>query len=222
MASEVETKSPGGASGDAGPHEAPGAAPPGATAQAGARLGGARADFVASLGRKLLDARAVLAALEADPASRSPRDELRRKLHALGAGARMLHFDAMARCIAEATAVLDHAAEIGKASDQDLLRLAQALLVEQGRVGRIERDDDAALEDRLRRIGPGARGARRRDVEGRIGRGVGNSRCGKEQKGRGRGKSETGEIGEFQGELGWGGPTNQRIVRPRASRSFRG
>ena len=127
MASEVETKSPGGASGDAGPHEAPGAAPPGATAQAGARLGGARADFVASLGRKLLDARAVLAALEADPASRSPRDELRRKLHALGAGARMLHFDAMARCIAEATAVLDHAAEIGKASDQDLLRLAQAL-----------------------------------------------------------------------------------------------
>ena len=37
----------------------------------GSRLGGARADFVASLGRKVQDAREVVAALEDDPASRA-------------------------------------------------------------------------------------------------------------------------------------------------------
>ena len=47
-------------------------------------LGGARADFVASLGRKVQDARVLLAAVEASPQSPAPRDELRRKLHALG------------------------------------------------------------------------------------------------------------------------------------------
>ena len=36
---------------------------------AGGRLGGARADFVASLGRKVADARELLTALEDDPSS---------------------------------------------------------------------------------------------------------------------------------------------------------
>ena len=45
----------------------------------GSRLGGARADFVASLGRKVQDARELLAALEDDPSSRPARDELRRQ-----------------------------------------------------------------------------------------------------------------------------------------------
>ena len=71
----------------------------------GSRLGGARADFVASLGRKVQDARELIAALEDDPSSRPPRDELRRKLHALGSGARLLRFEAMARSLAEALTV---------------------------------------------------------------------------------------------------------------------
>ena len=72
-----------------------------------ARLGGARADFVASLGRKVSDARELLAALEDDPSSKPARDELRRRLHALGSGARLLRFEAMARSLQEALAVLD-------------------------------------------------------------------------------------------------------------------
>src|ERR1700733_12501671 len=68
---------------------------------AGGRLGGARADFVASLGRKVADARELLTALEDDPSSKPARDELRRRLHALGSGARLLRFEAMARSLQE-------------------------------------------------------------------------------------------------------------------------
>src|ERR1700678_2882280 len=75
--------------------------------QAGRRLGGARADFVAGLGRKVSEMRGVLSTLEADPRASGPRDELRRKLHALGAAARLLHFDSMAACIGDAESVLE-------------------------------------------------------------------------------------------------------------------
>ena len=70
-------------------------------------LGGARADFVASLGRKVADARKTLAALEGDPRSQNQRDELRRKVHALGTSARMMRFDVMAQALAEAEAALE-------------------------------------------------------------------------------------------------------------------
>jgi len=70
-------------------------------------LGGARADFVASLGRKVADARKTLDALESDPRSARERDELRRKVHALGTSARMMRFDAMAQALAEAEAALE-------------------------------------------------------------------------------------------------------------------
>src|SRR5580692_8409945 len=86
----------------------------------GGRLGGARADFVASLGRKVNDTREVLVALEDDPTSRPARDELRRRLHALGAGARLLRFDAMARSLQETLAVLDKAVELGELQDQEI------------------------------------------------------------------------------------------------------
>jgi DNA-binding response OmpR family regulator len=95
--------------------------------QRSGRLGGARADFVASLGRKVADARDVLGALEAEPASASARDELRRKLHALGAGARLLRFDAMARSLQEASVVLERGAQQGGVRDDDLGFLAQVL-----------------------------------------------------------------------------------------------
>ena len=93
----------------------------------GSRLGGARADFVASLGRKVNDARELLAALEDDPSSRPARDELRRRLHALGAGSRLLRFDAMARSLQEALAVLDRGALMGVLGEQDVLFVAQVV-----------------------------------------------------------------------------------------------
>jgi DNA-binding response OmpR family regulator len=93
----------------------------------GSRLGGARADFVASLGRKVNDARDVLAALEDDPSSRSARDELRRRLHALGAGARLLRFDAMSHSLQEALAVLDRGALAGTLREPDVAFVAQVV-----------------------------------------------------------------------------------------------
>ena len=104
----------------------------GARETEGARLGGARADFVASLGRKVGDARELLAVLEDDVGSRPARDELRRRIHALGSGARMLRFDAMARALQEALAALDRTGEGGSAGaegvrEQELAFVAQVL-----------------------------------------------------------------------------------------------
>lgn len=93
----------------------------------GQRLGGARADFVASLGRRIAELRGVLATLEANPDSGAGRDELRRKLHALGAGARMLRFEGMTRCILDTEAVLERASEEGAVRAPDLERVARAL-----------------------------------------------------------------------------------------------
>src|ERR1700722_1646739 len=90
-------------------------------------LGGARADFVASLGRKVQDTRELVAALEDDPSSRTARDELRRKLHALGAGARLLRFEAMARSLAEALTVLDRGAKAGSLREAEVVFVAQVI-----------------------------------------------------------------------------------------------
>src|SRR5271155_4459901 len=95
-----------------------------------APLGGARADFVASLGRKTNDARGVLTTVLAERGTdneRTPREELRRRIHALNTSARMLHFDVMARVLAEAEAVLDRAARAGHATEDDLATVAQVL-----------------------------------------------------------------------------------------------
>jgi DNA-binding response OmpR family regulator len=91
------------------------------------RLGGARADFVASLGRKVNDARELLLALADDPSSKQARDELRRRLHALGAGARLLRFIAMAHSIQEALAVLERAAVVGTLREEEIAFVAQAV-----------------------------------------------------------------------------------------------
>jgi hypothetical protein len=93
----------------------------------GARLGGARADFVGSLGRKVGDARELLAALEGDLSSKTARDELRRRLHALGSGARLLRFDSMARSLQEALAALDHGAQAGGLREQELVFVGRVL-----------------------------------------------------------------------------------------------
>ncbi len=94
------------------------------------RLGGARADFVASLGRKANDARTVLVALLAErgtPTEKGARDDLRRRIHALAAGAKMLRFEAMAQSLAAAEGALERAAQSGYATDADLETVANVL-----------------------------------------------------------------------------------------------
>lgn len=79
------------------------------------RFGGAAADFITSLGRKAAELRPAMDVLAQDPAHRV-REELRRKLHALGVGARLLHFTVLAQAIGTATRRLDEAAQAGKLS----------------------------------------------------------------------------------------------------------
>ncbi len=92
-------------------------------------LGGARADFVASLGRKVEQARELLGTVEARAAEAEPREELRRRLHALAVAAKMMHFDVMARTLAEADALLERVSksEGGMIGAADVAELAQAL-----------------------------------------------------------------------------------------------
>ena len=92
-----------------------------------ARAGGARADFVASLGRKVHDARELLVMLEDDSSSDGARDELRRRLHALWAGARLLRFEAMTHALQEALGILDRSAQNGLLREQDVSVVAQVL-----------------------------------------------------------------------------------------------
>jgi len=91
------------------------------------RLGSARADFVASLGRKVADARDLLSAIEDDPTSKVIRDELRRRLHALGSGARLLRFEAMARALQQALVVLEQAAQAGSLREAEVAFVGQTL-----------------------------------------------------------------------------------------------
>jgi DNA-binding response OmpR family regulator len=76
----------------------------------GLRLGGARADFVAGLGRKVSDLRAGSAKVREKPDDLARREELRRKLHALSSSAKLMKFDAMDRAIAEALGTIDRTA----------------------------------------------------------------------------------------------------------------
>lgn len=89
----------------------------------GQGLGGARADFVAGLGRKIAEARKSLGAMEADPRAEPPRADLRRQLHGLGAAARMMRFDAMAEALAEAEAAFD----VQRKGEAGHARLAQTI-----------------------------------------------------------------------------------------------
>ena len=76
----------------------------------GLRLGGARADFVAGLGRKVVDLRASSAKVREAPEDITRREELRRKMHALSSAAKLMKFDAMDRAIAEALGTIDRTA----------------------------------------------------------------------------------------------------------------
>ncbi|WP_437926675.1 response regulator [Sorangium sp. So ce291] len=65
------------------------------------RLGGARAEFVANLGRRVAELRAMVRRIEADDDSPRLVEELKRRLHSLGAGARLLRFARVAERLAE-------------------------------------------------------------------------------------------------------------------------
>lgn len=94
------------------------------------RLGGARADFVANLGKRRSELRTTLDNLRADPAAKRPRDELRRRVHALAAGAKLLRFSKLA----------------------DELKLVEARLEEASQRGSLEDGDFGAVHDLIGRI----------------------------------------------------------------------
>ena len=120
--------------------------PPSTGAGTGLRLGGARADFVAGLGRKVSDLRASSAKVRQAPDDFPRREELRRKLHALSSSAKLMKFDAMDRAISEALGTIDRSAvdmpleEVDLASIEQILEDLPALAWGDGdaRVSRIE------------------------------------------------------------------------------------
>ena len=90
-------------------------------------MGGARADFVAMLGRRVADLGALSDELEADPMARRLRDDVRRRVHALAAGAKLLKFSALGERLAGIEAMLDMAALRGEVIAKDLAELRAAL-----------------------------------------------------------------------------------------------
>lgn len=89
-------------------------------------LGAARAGFVASVRRKASAMRALLPEVAQTP----KRDELRRKLHALGSGARSLHLDALERAVSDMMGRLDRTPREGVlvAADVEVLERTLAEL----------------------------------------------------------------------------------------------
>lgn len=92
-----------------------------------ARFAGARAEFVASLARRLSALRAALQAVEQDPESAARRDNLHRRLHAMGAAARVLGFDAIAEALARAENGLQPPSGGGLAPTAQLEEVSRAL-----------------------------------------------------------------------------------------------
>jgi CheY-like chemotaxis protein len=91
------------------------------------RLGGARADFVASLGRKIADARTVLIALGGSRGNAHLRSELMRRLAAMAQGANILRFPAMEQGLAEALALLHRVSHEGELTADDVDTIGQML-----------------------------------------------------------------------------------------------
>ena len=91
-----------------------------ATPQGSEKLSGARADFVAGLGRRKAELRTLHEALKSEPTAKRPRDEMRRKLHALGAGAKLLRFPKLADEVKTLEDALNEAAHRGTLEPRDL------------------------------------------------------------------------------------------------------
>ncbi|MBK9261235.1 MAG: response regulator [Polyangiaceae bacterium] len=91
------------------------------------RFGGVRADFVATLGRRVLELRAAVARLGEDASSSARRDDLRRRVHALAAAARLLRFNKLAAELAGSEALVDRIAQRGKLTEEDAKQLCELL-----------------------------------------------------------------------------------------------
>lgn len=91
------------------------------------RLGGVRADFVATLGRRVVELRTAVTKLAEEPASPARRDDLRRRVHALAAAARLLRFNKLAEELKSGEALVDRVAERGKLTDDELKTLRSLL-----------------------------------------------------------------------------------------------
>jgi CheY-like chemotaxis protein len=87
------------------------------------RFGGVRADFVATLGRRVVELRAAVAKLSEDASSSARRDDLRRRVHALAAAARLLRFNKLAVELAGSEALVDRVAQRGKLTEEDAQQL---------------------------------------------------------------------------------------------------
>jgi DNA-binding response OmpR family regulator len=99
-------------------------APPAQDEQA--RMSGARADFVASLPRRLEVLRGALRAVEDQPRDAGRINGLLRRLHALGSAARVLGFASVAEALAEAEKTLRRVARTGPTA-AELADIARAL-----------------------------------------------------------------------------------------------
>ncbi|HEY6559335.1 MAG TPA: response regulator [Polyangiaceae bacterium] len=97
------------------------------------RLVDARAEFVASLGRRLDALKEALSALEEQPRSAARRDQLLRRIHGMGAAARVLGFASVAEALVQAEAALQSAPRTDAATSA-LRELARALEVIPGLV----------------------------------------------------------------------------------------
>jgi len=90
-----------------------------------ARTAGARADFVANLGRRLDALRGALAALEEEPRSLSRRNNLQRRIHAMGAAARVLGFDSVAESLSGAEQALQRSLRGGATGAAELAEVSR-------------------------------------------------------------------------------------------------
>ena len=93
------------------------------------RLVDARAEFVASLGRRLDALKEALSVLEEQPRSAARRDQLLRRIHGMGAAARVLGFASVAEALVQAEAALQSAPRTDAATSA-LRELARALEVD--------------------------------------------------------------------------------------------
>lgn len=91
------------------------------------RLGGARAEFAANLGRRVSEITACLTRAEQQPATARPLDDLRRRLHSLSAGARLLRFGTLAEELATMEARIGVAAGRGVLDPEDAAALRASL-----------------------------------------------------------------------------------------------
>ncbi len=90
-----------------------------------ARTAGARADFVANLGRRLDALRGALAAVEEEPRSLSRRNNLQRRIHAMGAAASVLGFESVAEALSGAEQALQRSMRGGATGAAELAEVSR-------------------------------------------------------------------------------------------------